>query len=89
MANIKSAAKRARQTEIRTLRNKSVKTRMRGATRKALEQIASAEPDAVQAVRTAMSVIDHAASKHVIHRNAAARKKSRLARRLNALQAAD
>lgn len=87
MANIRSAVKRARQAETHALRNKAVKTRVRSAARGVVASINAGEADAAaQALRSAAAVIDRAARKGVIHPNAAARKKSRLAHRLNALR---
>lgn len=74
MANTKSAAKRARQTARRSLRNRSVTTRLRGMLKKTRS---TAQPDA-QDVRSLISAIDKAAKRGIIHRNAAQRRKSRL-----------
>ncbi|MBV9008194.1 MAG: 30S ribosomal protein S20 [Verrucomicrobia bacterium] len=75
MANTKSAAKRARQTERRALRNRSVLSRLR-----TLSKRASAA-DAQPADRTALiSAIDKAAKRGIIHRNAANRRKALLAK---------
>lgn len=76
MANIKSAIKRNRQNEKRALANKAVRSRMRTYTKKALES-AGTESNADD-LRLAIKHIDKAANKGVIHKNAAARKKSRL-----------
>ena len=75
MANTKSASKRARQTAVRSLRNRSVLTRLR----KMQKGISSAEakPD-VKDVRTMISAIDKAAKRGIIHKNAANRRKARL-----------
>ena len=82
MANIKSAIKRNRQNEKRAEANKGVRTRMRTYSKKALE---SAGTDAsAEDLRLAMKYIDKAASKGIIHKNAAARKKSRLTKAVNA-----
>ncbi len=87
MANIKSQIKRNRQNERRRLRNRAVRSELR--TRiKAAEHAATAEGDSTQAIRQAISTIDRAASKGVIHANAASRKKSRLVKRLAKLEAA-
>jgi len=76
MANIKSAIKRNRQNEKRALANKAVRSQMRTFTKKALE---SAGTDtSTEDLRLAIKHIDKAASKGIIHKNAAARKKSRL-----------
>ena len=85
MANIKSQMKRNRQNEVRRLRNKTirseVKTRVKGAVRAA--ETGAADTDA--ALRLAVKRLDKAATKGVIHKNAAARRKSRLMRRVAAL----
>ena len=75
MANTKSAAKRARQTERRSLRNRSVLTRIRTLSKRAGE--AEAKPSDITAL---LSAIDKAAKRGIIHRNAANRRKARLAR---------
>ena len=73
MANTKSAAKRARQTQRRTLRNRSVLSRLRSLNKRAIG--ANTQP----AERTALiSAIDKAAKRGIIHRNAANRRKARL-----------
>jgi small subunit ribosomal protein S20 len=74
MANTRSAAKRARQTVKRSLRNRSVVTRLRAMQR----TIRSAPtPDADQ-IRALISAIDKAAKRGIIHENAAHRRKARL-----------
>lgn len=79
MANTKSALKAARQAETRRAANRSVRTRVRTATKAAQ----SAPADGREAAaRTAQSVIDRAAKHGVLHWRAAARRKSRLAKRL-------
>ena len=74
MANTKSAAKRARQTRRRTLRNSSISSQLRSLQKKALT---AAKTDANQ-IRAAISAIDKAAKRGAIHRNAAIRRKARL-----------
>jgi small subunit ribosomal protein S20 len=78
MANTKSAAKRARQSSRRTLRNRSVLSRLRTMQRKN-----SAKTDSAQ-VRELISAIDKAVKRGTIHRNAANRRKARLNRLLAA-----
>jgi small subunit ribosomal protein S20 len=78
MANTKSAAKRTRQTSRRVLRNSSVSSRLRTLQKKALA-VAKADPSQI---RAAMSAIDRAAKRGIIHRNAAIRRKARLAKAL-------
>lgn len=86
MPKVSSAAKRVRVTEKRTLRNRQVKSAMRTAIRKYLQAIeAGSREEAEQSLRKAISQIDRAASKGVIHKNQAARKKSRLSKRLASL----
>jgi small subunit ribosomal protein S20 len=74
--NIKSAEKRQRQNEKRRLRNSAVQSSMKTAVKKVI----SARGQDV-ALKKALSAIDRAASKGVIHKNAAARKKSRLVKK--------
>jgi small subunit ribosomal protein S20 len=78
LPNIKAAVKSVRQSQKRTQRNLSVKTRLR-----TLHKKASAAPDTAFS-RGVESQFDKAASKGIIHPNKAARKKSRLAKALNA-----
>ncbi len=90
MANIKSQIKRNRQNEAAHERNKSVKTGLKSAVRKFRELAESGDKDAaVTAGREASKKLDKAASKGVIHKNQAARRKSRLLKRIAAGQAAD
>ncbi|MCS7173968.1 MAG: 30S ribosomal protein S20 [Armatimonadetes bacterium] len=78
-----SALKRQRQTLKRTLRNRAWRSRIRTLTKKARELRTP------EAVRQAIQAIDKAAAKGIIHRNTAARRKSRLMRALQkTLQAA-
>lgn len=80
MANTRSAAKRARQSFSRTLRNRSVTTRLRTMQKNAR---GAAKPDRNQ-IQTLISEIDKAAKRGIIHRNAAKRRKARLNRMLAA-----
>ena len=75
MANTKSAAKRARQTTGRSLRNRSVLTRLRGM-QKRIRTAAQARTQK-RCVRL-ISAIDKAAKRGIIHKNAARRRKARL-----------
>ena len=79
LANHKSAIKRARQNEIRRLRNRAVKTRVKNII-KDVNTAANAEDQEVTAaqLKTAQSAIDKAAKHGVLHRKTAARKISRL-----------
>ena len=84
MANHKSAVKRNLQNQKRRLRNRTVKTRIKGV----VKQIGLLEKDtdaatAAAELNAAKSIIDKAAKKGVIHPRAAARKISRLSKRFN------
>ncbi len=88
MANHKSALKRIRQNEKRRLRNRSRRNRARTLVKKARLQIEAGDfSSAEQATLAAMRDLDKAASKGVIHRRNADRRKSRLMKRLNTLRA--
>ena len=83
MANLRSAKKRIRQNVKRRMRNKYYRTRARTQIKSAREFIQTGERDsAAEAVHQAVSALDQAASKGVIHRKNAARRKSRLMKRL-------
>ena len=85
MAHSLSANKRVRQTEKNNARNRWRKVAMREATKVALDKIAhGSADDAAKALRDAVKVIDKTAQKGVIHKNQAARRKSRLTARLKA-----
>lgn len=83
MPNNAAAEKRMRQEQKRRLHNRSIKSLVKTQITKARNAIA-AEADAEAAVRAAVSELDRAAKKGVIHRNNAARRKSRLMKQLNA-----
>ena len=87
MANTKSAEKAARQAEQHRARNVALRSRMRTAVRAVNTAIAGGDPSAAQATyKTAVPVIDTLVNKRIIHRNKAARHKSRLAARIRAMQ---
>ncbi len=86
MAHSISAKKRVRQNNRRAVRNRPYRTRAAGTLRDAREAIASGSPDAADIVREAQSALDRAARRRIIHPNAAARRKSRLARALKGMQ---
>ncbi|WP_136799217.1 MULTISPECIES: 30S ribosomal protein S20 [Desulfosediminicola] len=87
MANHKSAEKRNRQAQVRRLRNKVNKTRMKTQVRKVNEAIvAGAEEDAKSALQDAVSVIAKTASRGTIHKKTASRKISRLTKRVNKME---
>jgi small subunit ribosomal protein S20 len=83
VANIKSQIKRNRQTEKRNLRNRRVRSELHTRNKSALAAIDEGE-DAEEAVKAAIRRIDKAAQKGVLKKNTAARRKSRLQRKLNA-----
>jgi small subunit ribosomal protein S20 len=86
MANIASARKRARQSEKRRQHNAALRSELRSAVRTARKAIAAGDKQAALAVfRRAAGTIDSIADKNIIHKNTAARHKSRLAARLKAL----
>ncbi|MFD5030044.1 30S ribosomal protein S20 [Streptomyces sp. NPDC058220] len=87
MANIKSQIKRNKTNEKARLRNKAVKSSLKTAIRKAREAAAAGDVEkASVAAREASRKLDKAASKGVIHKNAAANKKSALAAKVASLQ---
>lgn len=81
MANIKSQIKRNRQTIVRRERNKAVRSELK-TREKAVVAAAAAGEDADELLRTAQKRLDMAAQKGVIHKNEAARRKSRLIARI-------
>jgi small subunit ribosomal protein S20 len=86
MANTAQAKKRARQAEKHRQHNTTQRSLVRTHVRQLLKAIESKDKDAAtKAYREAASVIDRIADKGVIHKNTAARKKSRLNQRLRAL----
>ena len=81
MANTRSAAKRARQTERRTVRNKSVLTGMKRQPKKLAEAVAAGDPAKARvALDVLASRLDKAAKRGIVHRNLANRRKSRAAK---------
>ena len=87
MANIKSAVKRNRQNELRRERNRADRSTMRSAVKNVRSSIENGDVDGAKALLPeAVKTIDVTAQKGVIHRNTAARSKSRLVR---AVQAAE
>ena len=83
MANIKSQIKRNRQNEMRRVRNKSVRSRLKTLGKRFAELNGSDDRDgAERAYRDAARELDKAAAKGMIHKNKAANQKARLAKRL-------
>ena len=86
MANIKSARKRARQTVGLRAKNMSLRTTARSAIKDVKKAIAAGDKKAAAtALVKSQAVIDRVAAKGVLHRNAAARQKSRLAHAIKAM----
>ena len=81
-----SAAKRHRQSEKRRIKNRAVRSELRSGLKKFLEAVDAENKDsASQQLRVVTQRIDTAAGKGVYHKNAAARMKSRLHKKLNAM----
>ncbi len=81
MANTKSAAKRARQTVTRTLRNRSIKTGVKSQVKTARAAIASGDKTATSTgLQSAYASLDKAVKRGVLHKNSADRRKSRLSK---------
>ena len=86
MANIKSAKKRAITNEKSRLANKAVKTNLKTTEKQFLSAVAEGDVEKAQAeLINASKKFDMAASKGVIHKNAADRKKSRIAKKVNSM----
>ncbi|ANU25577.1 30S ribosomal protein S20 [Planococcus versutus] len=78
MPNIKSAIKRVRTNESKNAQNSHVKSAMRSSVKKADTALTNKEENASDSVKVAIQQVEKAASKGLIHKNTAARKKSRL-----------
>ena len=86
MANIASARKRARQAEKHRRHNASLRSELRSAIRTVRKAITAGDKKAARTVfQRATSVIDTIADKNIIHKNTAARFKSRLSARIKAM----
>jgi small subunit ribosomal protein S20 len=90
MANIKSQIKRNKQNEARHERNKAVRSALRTSTKKARTAIGEGDAEATtELVRDASRALDKAASRGVVHKRTAARRKSRLAKAANAASSSE
>ncbi len=89
MANIKSQIKRNRQNERRAERNKAVRSELKTRVKTAVRSAETGAENAGEALKLAQKRLDMAAAKGVIHKNAAARRKSRLMRRIAKATAAE
>jgi small subunit ribosomal protein S20 len=87
VANIKSQIKRNKQNEKRRVRNKAVRSELRTRTKAATAAAENGADDVEELTRLAIKRLDMAASKGVIHKHQAARRKSRLVKRLAKIQA--
>lgn len=86
MANHKSAEKRARQTKVRTERNRFYKTRLKNVTKEVLTSIESGDKEkALAAMKTANKYLHHCVAKGILKKGTAARKVSRLQLKVNAV----
>jgi len=83
VANIKQQKKRIKQAEARAARNKAVRSELKTRVKTALRAAESQAEDAPAKLAVAVKRLDMAAAKGVIHKNQAARRKSRLARKVN------
>ena len=81
MANIKSQKKRNRQNEKRRIRNKGIRTELKSRVKTARQAVITEHDNADELVRVAQKRLNKAGAKGVIHKNAAARRTSRLMKR--------
>ena len=89
MANIKSAKKRDKQAVVRNMRNTGQRSMLRTAVKKVLKALEANDAAGAQAAfAVAQPILDRFSSRGLIHKNKAARHKSRLTARIKALQAA-
>ena len=87
LPNIKSAKKRVKVAEKKNLQNRIVKTKMRNSVKRFQLAAAGDGTETEALYRAAVSAVDKAASKGVIHKNASNRKKAQLAKALNTAKA--
>lgn len=85
MANHKSALKRVRQNEKRKEINRSNRSKLRTSIKKVRAAVVAHDKAAGEVLLSTVSLIDKAVNKGIIHRNTAARHKSRLTKHVNAL----
>ncbi len=89
MPNIKSAMKRVKTTKARTMRNKEKRSELKTAIRRYKEALAGNSENKQDLLKAAVCKLDKAASRKLIHKNTASRKKSQLMKALNAAKAAE
>ena len=85
LPNIKSAIKRVKVIKVKSLKNAMRKSALKTSIKKCKEAIDKKDGQAVDVFKSAVATIDKAASKNIMHKNTAARRKSKLAKALNAL----
>ena len=89
MPNIKSAKKRLKQSLVRNARNRSLRTSIRKRCKKVVSAVGTGQlQDAEAAFTVAVKTLDKMGAKRIIHKNAAARKKSRLSKMLKKMKTA-
>lgn len=86
MPNIKSAKKRVSIIEKKTLQNKRVKSELKTVLKKANAALTANDANKEDAVKLAVKKVDQACAKGILHKNNAARKKSALVKKLNAIK---
>ncbi len=86
MANHKSALKRAGQSEIRRMRNRAVKTRVKSVVKDVRQAVADNSEGTEAKLKAAQATIDNAAKKGVLHKRTASRKVARLAKLTRTVQ---
>ena len=87
MANLRSALRHIKKSRKRAARNQSVRSAIKTFVKKTRVAITEGDEGAAQLVSETSSLVDKAAKRKIIHKNSADRRKSRLAKRLNAAQA--
>ncbi|MBM3457933.1 MAG: 30S ribosomal protein S20 [Armatimonadetes bacterium] len=87
MANLRSALRDIKKSRKRAARNQSVRSAIKTWMKKSRTAIAAGEENAMEVLSSTSALVDKAAKRGIIHKNAANRRKSRLAQRLNAAQA--
>lgn len=85
MPNIKSAIKRVKVTKVKTLKNAIKKSALKTTIKKCKEVIAKGDESVSTILKNTVKSIDKAAAKNLMHKNTAARRKSRLAKAANAV----
>jgi small subunit ribosomal protein S20 len=88
VANTRSALRDIKKSRKRAERNQSVRSAIKTFVKKTRVAIAGGEETAVEIYQATSSLVDKAAKRNIIHKNAANRRKSRLAKQLNAAKAA-